>query len=534
MVFKKPYALLIKNFKLIHIILSAIIVFIISQYSKISGFFSEYTKDGVKSTFALADSYISGFLYLAIILVVIFSLLMLLLMHNKKKPTLFYILTFIYYVILLISVFIASGIMNSLADTTLTQQASRAYRDVYIIFLIIQVYFIIQSVIRAIGFDVKKFGFNQDLAELEIKSEDNEEFEFVLGTDTYLYQRKFRRIMREIKYYALENKLVLSIIGLALGGFLLVYIFLHFNFINKVYQAGESADLYGFNYRLNTSYITAYDYNGNLIKKGKKYVVVALTIRNNNYNPTALDNNYLRLAIGNEFIYNQPHLRNYFIDIGKVYTGETLTSGVDKDLVFVFEINQDLNDKDFTLKILKEIIISEDNEFTYNYSDFKVAPGTLDKTPVRIERNLNELMFLSERLFKDSQLTVSKMEILNKYEYQYEACKNDVCNTYYDIIAPQDPTLYKLLVINYNLTLNKTMGLNASINNAQSFFAQFLKIESELNGKVVTRALVTATYPNLKNLLFVEVPNNLVSDEKFNIILQTRDYSYFMDYSKIK
>ncbi|MDD2505678.1 MAG: hypothetical protein PHF21_05395, partial [Bacilli bacterium] len=76
-------------------------------------------------------------------------------------------------------VLIALGVMNSIGEASLTQRSSLAYRDFFIILSLPQYYFLIMSIIRGIGFDVRKFNFTKDLEELEIKSEDDEEFEFV-------------------------------------------------------------------------------------------------------------------------------------------------------------------------------------------------------------------------------------------------------------------------------------------------------------------------------------------------------------------
>ena len=70
--------------------------------------------------------------------------------------------------------------------------------------------------IRSLGFDVKKFNFKSDLKELEITDKDSEEIELNLNFQTYKAERTIRRFIRELKYYYLENKKVIYIIGAAL------------------------------------------------------------------------------------------------------------------------------------------------------------------------------------------------------------------------------------------------------------------------------------------------------------------------------
>ena len=163
MILKKPYAFLIKNFRIIHIILSVVIIGINILYGNINNFYSGYVKGTVRDTIGLASKYIDPLLYLLLFIVITFALIMFLLMRKKQKPTFFYITLFIYYLILLIMVIIAANVMKSVETSSLTQQASRAYRDIYLIVSLPRYYFMVISIIRGIGFDVKKFNFSKDL-----------------------------------------------------------------------------------------------------------------------------------------------------------------------------------------------------------------------------------------------------------------------------------------------------------------------------------------------------------------------------------
>ena len=125
-------------------------------------------------------------------------------MNKKKKPIKLYIFSIIYYVILIISMLFIYNVINTLYEATLTQKLSRFYRDIFFILNLPHYYFLVMYIIRGIGFDIKKFNFSKDLQELEINAEDNEEFEFVLGTEGYLVKRKIHRIYREIIYYYKE------------------------------------------------------------------------------------------------------------------------------------------------------------------------------------------------------------------------------------------------------------------------------------------------------------------------------------------
>ena len=158
MILKKPYAFLIKYFRIIHIGLALFIILSMNNFSKITKFFNSYVKND-NQIVANSFSRFNLIAYIFIIIIIVFSLLMFILMKKKKKPALFYLAIFIYYIILLIAVIVADNTIKLLTETVLTQQASRIYRDIFLIVSLPQYYFLVTSIIRGVGFDIKKFFF---------------------------------------------------------------------------------------------------------------------------------------------------------------------------------------------------------------------------------------------------------------------------------------------------------------------------------------------------------------------------------------
>ena len=62
MIFKKPYAFLIKNFKIIHLLLLAMIIIITLKYKKIVSFFSDYINSSINVYEKTASQYIPFYL----------------------------------------------------------------------------------------------------------------------------------------------------------------------------------------------------------------------------------------------------------------------------------------------------------------------------------------------------------------------------------------------------------------------------------------------------------------------------------------
>lgn len=532
MILKKPYAFLIKNFKIIHIILSIIIIVIISLFGNVTGFFSGYIRGTITGTIGLASTYINSMLYVLLLIVIAFSLAMFLLMRKKEKPTLFYITLFGYYLIVLILVIIAAGVLKSVESASLTQQSSRAYRDIYLILSAPQYYFLIISIIRGIGFDVKKFNFNKDLEELEIKSEDNEEFEFVLGTDSYKYKRKIRRTFRELKYYVLENKLIFSAIATVVTIVLAAFLIVNFNFLNRVYKVGSSGTIGNFNYTLVNAYETKYDYNGNLVSKGKKYVILDMIITNRATIPQTLDNISFYLKAGSTSVYNMPSLRNYFIDFGKSYINDNISPGNTGKYIFVFEVDENVKYKKYYLNVLKNIEY-KDGVAIYNYSKFKIAPNVIDKVAEKEAKKLNDAIYFGNNIFGDSNIVFKTAEIKNSYEYRYELCENDVCTQYYDVVAPNNSAEDSMLILNYKLNIKQDIGLRETMQTDKSFFDKFLKIEYNYNGKKIVKNLNAKTYKNLNNLVFIEIPKNAIRSDLNNLLISTRNNHYYINLKNI-
>ncbi|MDD2207885.1 MAG: hypothetical protein PHG03_05350 [Bacilli bacterium] len=527
MVLKKPYAFLIKYFRLIHIILSLNIIIIISLFGNISDFFSQYVKGTRVGTIGLASTYINFNIYLLLILIIAFSLAMFLLMKKKEKPTILYITLFIYYLIVLFMTIFATSILKSIEVASLTQQSSRAYRDIFLIISLPQYYFLVMSIIRGIGFDVKKFNFTKDLQELEIKSEDNEEFEFVLGNDTFKYKRKLRRILRELKYYILENKFIFTIIISAIIIVVAGIFIANSNIFNKTYKAGSSGVVGNFHYKLVSAYETKYDYNGNVISKDNKYLVLDIIITNKSSVPQTLNNTMFYLKTNNLSFYNMPSLRNYFIDIGTSYVGDNIPAFSTNNYLFLFEISEEINTKNYYLNILKDVK-NKNGETKYNYSEFRINPqrfnDSVEKKPIKI----NQTVYFGTTFFSNSNLNINSAEIKSSYEYIYEIC-NEKCTEYYDVIAPSNPAEDSILILDYSLELAEDIGLNENIKSDKAFFDKFLKIEYNYNNKNIIRSVNVKVLSNIKNKTFIEIPKIAERSKSLNISLNTREGKYYIN-----
>ena len=119
MIFRKPYAFLIKNFRKIHIAILAAWLFIYFKVNDITGFVSEFIGFGTYSSSLESFSSKVGILfYLAVIFIIVSSLLLLILLKRKDKPWKVYLIYIFEYVLLLFAVIFLSGFFSSYTINT--------------------------------------------------------------------------------------------------------------------------------------------------------------------------------------------------------------------------------------------------------------------------------------------------------------------------------------------------------------------------------------------------------------------------------
>jgi len=216
MILKKPFAFIIKHFRIIHLLLLIPMIYLIIETKDIVNFFNEYISNGFifNSSYmisALASEYINIFMYIAVIIILIVNIFLAVVLQNKDKPTKYYSISIVYYLFLFIIITASFSIFKMIEKDTLDDIFARLIRDLSYIVHYSQYIFVIFTITRGIGFNIKKFNFKSDLQNLEISSEDSEEVEFLVGMDTYKTKRTIRRFIRELKYYYKENRFIFII-----------------------------------------------------------------------------------------------------------------------------------------------------------------------------------------------------------------------------------------------------------------------------------------------------------------------------------
>ena len=90
MILKKPYAFLIKHFRIIHLLLLLPMIYLIIKTKTIVSFFSSYVAYDYSFSFTnilsgLASNYINIFMYVAVIVILTVLIALYFLLQNKEK-----------------------------------------------------------------------------------------------------------------------------------------------------------------------------------------------------------------------------------------------------------------------------------------------------------------------------------------------------------------------------------------------------------------------------------------------------------------
>ena len=406
MVLKKPYAFLIKNFMLIHIILSVLMIYVCSQYRNILSFIKQYINN--TASISTAGSIIGLTLFLAIVLIIGIAFAIFWLLKYKKKPKLLYLINIGFYTIILILTIVLSSTFANLNEIILDAKTIRLYRDMVNIIIIIQYIFIIAMIIRTLGFDIKKFDFKADANELDIDTSDSEEFEVNVGLNTNKIMRFFRRHLRELKYYYEDNKLVIKILGIIAIVICLLMIAPKIIGRERTYGQNQTVSTLKFQMRVTDSYTTKLKYDGTDVSiKDHTYVILKTSFLGKIDGKNKIDTDRFVLKVGKKTYSPSLKQYDYFTDLGYGYSKQNLAFNTIKPYLLVFVVD------DKYIKKSKKLFYTD-----YNLEErkIKIKPTDIDTTKEISTANLTNELNYKNTLIGDGTIKINSFEFGNSYD----------------------------------------------------------------------------------------------------------------------
>ena len=204
-------------------------------------------------------------------------------MKQKEKPTKLYFIITLLYIGVIILISMDSGYLRTINFEQLSPRNSRLLRDINLIALFPQIVLIFLVLIRAIGFNIKKFNFAKDIEDLNIDVSDNEEFELTFGTNPDKLNRILRKNQRELKYFYLEHKPMILGILLSLFLFLGWTVYYRVIVLIKIFNQNEVVRINNISYKIEGFYSSNLNYRSENITEGNNiFLILKLRIYNGN------------------------------------------------------------------------------------------------------------------------------------------------------------------------------------------------------------------------------------------------------------
>lgn len=531
MIIRKPYAFLIKNFRIIHLLLSIFTLYVALKTHNIFVFFNEYAKNGYYNYSSnLAGSYINLYMFMSIIIILLLSSFIYLLMRWKKKSRTFYLVTILVYFVLFIGLLVYFNLFNTILNTTLDIRTVRAYRDISAIMYFPQYIFFIMCAIRATGFNIKKFDFKKDLEELDIAEEDQEEVEVTLGKNNYKIARFFRKRVREIKYYAVENKFFFwTIIGI-ISLVLIFIVYYRVNVNGKTYKESEFFNIDGIVFKVTESYITNVDLNGKVINENKNYLLVNLNIENTNRVKSSLDTDSLRLKLDGENYFPIYSKSDYFIDLGEGYYKNILYAGQIYDYMLIYEIPNDADYEDAILRMVNSISL-KDGELEAKYKDVRLSPKEYFLVDEADTYALGSAISLEKSSLKNSEIIVNSYEIGDEFTENFTYCTR-TCYNGKKIIKPDLLSKGKNTIVKLNVesSIDESLYINRYIKSSTDLLSYFGNISYIKNGIQYVANYNIVNLDNIEtNNVYIEVNDDVKNAEVIYLDLNIRNKSYIIN-----
>ena len=514
MILKKPYAFFIKMFKPIHLLLAALVAYMVYLSNNILKFLNSYvyTPESLIEK-EILGSLVNKFLYIIPVIVIIFFILLLGIMYKKKKPILYYFINIFSFIVVLVINVYTINFLNVLLENIVAVKTIKLIHDLVLINMIIESVSFGFLFIRGIGLDFKKFDFSSDLSKIDISESDKEEFEVNINIDFNEKKRKRKEKLRNIKYIYIENKLIINIFIII---FILLISFLVIFFVNKYNEKNKEGIYYSmnsFSFKVNETILLNTDYQGKKITDN--YLLVVNTNMKSNYNSNSLYLNDFSLKIDD--LKFKP-TRKYFdslIDLGNFYD-EQILSMIYTDYIFIYEIPQKY--------------INSEMYFSYNDQgnvvDIFIEPKKLINNEISTVKNINDKLNF-EGALEGVEFKINNYYIENKFLNEYNYCiKKDDCISSKEYLKPSIDKNYDKVVMKLDIEYGSKSDLD--LNSFYKLLSKFGMIYYKKND--VWHALsefeeIKSKRVSLKDV-YIGINSDIVNSESIKMVFNIRGLRY--------
>ena len=528
MILRKPYAFLIKHFKLIHFIMALCMGVLLYQTTILQNFLNEFAgSTQVIVDTDIANVLLGGYIYIFPVLVVIMSLIVLVLMSLKDKPRLYYLLNIVTYIGLIVLYIYASSTIGTMQKEIVDERIVRAIRDLLNLGFIVQLYTLFISLIRSIGIDVKKFDFREDAEALNLNVGDSEEFEVNIEFDSQTLKRNIKRQYRDFKYYFVENKYFLLIILAIIVVLFSISIIKNITSTTKKYSVNQVFNVIGYNMAIENAYLIDSDTKLNKVTEdNNSLVVVKFKIRTLNKTEKFVFGK-LALQIGNTKYYHNNKYASAVTDLGTSYINQKLTDEF-QEFVLIYEVPSSLEKNDMKLVYTEQLVKGMFN----NKTDDKIIPIAV--TNLKEKKDEERIMLNQEYTFGGGllnayELKFSELSLNSDYHISYKVCVSNgtECYDYYEVVQPKLSGNIDKAIFKVSGQLN--VPENGNINSPDKLITSFGSLVYKTNGiekKYQLKDQYNKTHDD--GNYYFEINKEILNAEEVNLVLDVRNNKYII------
>ena len=533
MILRKPYAFLIKHFRMIHFVILLLMGYVFYKTISIITFLNSRVSGKAYSDYSmLANKHVNFLLILALILLVGGVISILYLLQHKEKPFRFYVITLTQYGLGIILFLVLKSYIGKMSYTALNATTVRLARDITIIYGVSQVPAMIFAFVRAIGFDIKKFDFRRDIADLEISSADDEEFAFDIDIDAQDINTRLRKRLRYLKYYYLENRTVFYMIYAIIGVLFLISLVGLFAGKDKVYKEGDTFNIFNIQMTVMDSYKTFYSTTGSKISDKSFFVITKVKMKNVGNQSTTFNTRLLYLSYTDTASSQiSPKYAKHFQEFGSIYNDNVIARGEERIFIFVFEVPKEYYENKIQFKILTNVDYKDKKGYNFHYCYVKLNPGEdEEENKVITTKKIGEELSFEGSYLGNTKLLIEDYKINDSFQYNVYQCQDSKCSEkVYFLNSPTDSSFdLSLMRIKYKISYDRNKF--DSYYNVNDFVAKFANLKYVINGKEYdNRVILKDDSPyDSNNYSFIEVRSKAKGAEKvflrFNIRNKIFDY----------
>lgn len=543
MVLRKPYAFIIKHFKVLHLIIGVLFTFIVIRIVNLITLCNEFLKseeylistDAFKSMFNIFDFIVP------IVLIILIGLIQII-MAMKKKPNKFYIFGTVYLLLLLAVNIYTFNLFKKMTEIWLEAATVSTLSEFYVFLLVSSIALAAFALARTFGFNIGKFDFTSEALAVERNESDGEEVEIRIDYDISDTKRSLQKNIRYVKYFYRENKKNMMICLLVAAGLVSIYTTTTLLRYNKKVISGDTLSYQGFDVKINQAYIVNKDTNGERIPGNKHLLLLDVDITNNNRTSMAFPTGAASITIGTKEYYATQNYEDYIVDFGKVYKDEKISSLSSKGKTTTERSKANTLNRILVFEIPKSMILSKSyfaiktNKGTFNFKDkerFKYIKvnkkNYLDVKEKVTEYDINEDIILNDTLLTGFKINIKHFDIQSYYKLQYNFCMySGKCLESFEYLYPNNANYNEDKAV-LRLEYDFKKGDNSVISTFKDMLNKYGKIEYKVkNKKYETKKFNFLNTKNAKfnNVYFLEVDKSILDSDELSISFSIRGFTY--------